>query len=154
MHIWQVAVSTLSPAVDCSSYGRTSAIGLIALMLISTALGCSGSGPVEIEGTVNWEGEPIEQGRIVFVSIDQEKAPTSSGTIKNGAYKITGRGGVQPGKYRVQITIYEPPRQGQRVAMDQIAPPKQIGPAQYAAEQSPLTADVTSAKKQYDFAVP
>ena len=154
MNIWQDATSKASRAVDCSSYGRTSAIGLIALMLISTAVGCNGSGPVEISGTVTFQGEPIEVGRIVFVSIDAEKAPTSSGTIKNGAYTITGRGGVQPGEYRVQISVFPPVQPGPPVAMDQIAPRKPIGPPLYAGEQSPLTADVTSAQKQYDFAVP
>ena len=90
----------------------------------------------------------------MFVSIDESSAPTSSGTILKGAYKITGRGGVQPGRYRVQITVYQPTQAVEGAALDQLAPPAQIGPPEYAGEQSPLTAEVTRDKTVYDFEVP
>lgn len=126
----------------------------MSLMLISTAVGCNGSGPVEIEGTARFQGQPIELGQIMFVSIDEKNAPPASSAITKGAYKITGRGGVQPGKYRVQITVYQPGEQRQDVAIDQIAAPRPIGPRLYAGKNSPLTADVASGNSVFDFEIP
>ena len=127
---------------------------LLLLSLSPFIIGCTESGPVEVEGTVNFQGQPVQSGRIVFVAIEENTSPTSSGTITGGTYKITARGGVQPGKYRVQILIYEPVEAGQGVALDQMRPPQQIGPPEYAGEASPLTADVVTDQTVYDFEVP
>ena len=135
-------------------YFRLYRLGLIGLLLITTVSSCNRSGLVQVAGTVTFQGTPVDSGRIVFVSIDENSAPTSSGTIMKGAYEITGRGGVQPGKYRAQITVYPPgePRKG--LAMDQVPILEPIGPPAYAGDESPLTADVSRDEDVYDFDVP
>ena len=122
---------------------------MIGFILIPAVVGCGDSGPEEITGTVTFQGQLIESGRIVYVSIDEKNAPTSSGNITKGAYKVTGRGGVLPGRYRVQITIYEPRQQQEGLAMDQLPISKPIGTSFYVGQESPLTADITSDKVIY-----
>ena len=135
-------------------YCRLYRLGLIGLLLITAFSSCNRSGPVQVAGSVTFQGKPVDSGRIVFVSIDGNSAPTSSGTITMGAYEITGRGGVQPGKYRVQITIYPPGKPQKGLAMDQVPVLEPIGPPEYAGDESPLTADISRDEGVYDFDVP
>lgn len=72
-------------------------------LLLMPACGSSHGGRMEISGEVKLEGEPIKDGAITFVPLDNQD--TQSGApITNGSYKIPAASGLKPGKYLVQIT--------------------------------------------------
>ncbi len=75
--------------------------GLVALVMLVSA-GC-GSGLVAVEGNVTFDGQPVEQGTIVFQPADG-KGTTASGEIKGGGYRLSGDEGVAPGEKVVRIT--------------------------------------------------
>ena len=80
-----------------------------ALMLILSA-GCGSSGPktVTVEGTVTYQGKPIEKGDISFHPDATSNGFPSSGMIVQGAYRLTGKSGLLPGSYNVRINAYRP----------------------------------------------
>lgn len=65
---------------------------------LALAAGCSRSEFVEVTGTVNWQGEPVELGEIIFAPLNKSVAP-AAGRIRGGAYQLLAK----PGKARVQI---------------------------------------------------
>lgn len=65
--------------------------------------GCSGSSGVPVTGSVNFEGQPVEQGAISFVDSNQ-KAPSEGATIVNGKFETV----VTPGQKRVEIRASRP----------------------------------------------
>jgi len=77
--------------------------------------GCGGGDDLElvdVSGTVNYRGAPIEDGAIRFVSPGQPTStpkaamPARTAQIVNGEYAATGRGGLAPGDYTVEIEAY------------------------------------------------
>jgi len=63
-----------------------------------------------VSGTVTYNGKPLENGIISFVSEDMTKNYNASGSIKDGSYKLSTGGsddGAQAGKYKVTITSKE-----------------------------------------------
>ena len=131
------------------------AVSLIGLLLIVFTVGCDDATErVEIEGTVKLSGQEIESGRIVFVPLEGSEAPLSSSPITDGVYRVTGRRGVEPGRYRVQVYVYDTGSPDSGAALDQIAPPREVGPPLFASEDSPLAADVSSNQTIYNFELP
>jgi hypothetical protein len=62
-----------------------------------------------VSGTVTYNGNPLEKGKISFVP-DDPKSVGASGIIENGSYRLsTGGGddGARAGKYKVTITAKE-----------------------------------------------
>lgn len=70
-------------------------------------LGCGGAanGPQEysVSGKVNFNGQPVETGRILFREVEGDQR-AFSGEIKNGSYQLT----AEPGKMRVEILASRP----------------------------------------------
>ena len=77
-----------------------------ALMLVSLMVfgGCS-SRPetVIVSGNVRYQGEPLTNGEIRFLPMAGTAAPTNGGLVVNGRYLVAARGGLLPGRYRVEI---------------------------------------------------
>lgn len=75
-----------------------------AFLLMATLLGCS-DGPQRfpVSGTVELDGKPLSEGRIVFVPVDSGR--TATGQIVDGKYSLStdGQTGARPGSYRVAI---------------------------------------------------
>jgi hypothetical protein len=72
------------------------------LFLLAACAGC-GSGLVTVEGDVTFDGQPVEQGTIVFEPADGA-GPSAGGSIEAGAYRLSGESGVAPGNKTVRIT--------------------------------------------------
>ena len=90
----------------------------IAAVLLLLASGC-GKKPITVEGNVTWQGKPVESGSINFVPEDGKGAGLGGG-IKDGNYRLTGEGGVMPGKKTVSIAAVR--KTGRQVpALDQPA---------------------------------
>ena len=73
-----------------------------ALLILS---GCSDpfAGRQAVSGTVNFKGEPLKVGLIMFEP--QDKQDTTAGApIEKGSYSISRQKGLKPGKYLVRIS--------------------------------------------------
>jgi hypothetical protein len=80
---------------SCTSLG-------LAAMVLGFSLGC-GSNFATIEGNVTFDGQPVEQGAIVFEPTDRQGA-VAGGTIQNGKYRIGPESKLSPGTMTVRIT--------------------------------------------------
>ncbi|MCS7304309.1 MAG: hypothetical protein NZ602_04285 [Thermoguttaceae bacterium] len=59
------------------------------VLMLLFAFGCGGSGPgMRVWGTVTYQGQPIQEGQIVFTPIEGTPGPSTPGQIKNGQYEI------------------------------------------------------------------
>lgn len=56
------------------------------ISLLLFAAGCGG-GRANVEGQVTFDGQPVEQGTIVFEPVDG-KGAAAGGTIQNGKYRL------------------------------------------------------------------
>ena len=59
-----------------------------------------------VSGTVTYKGKPVAKGSVSFVPEDPNVGRPATGTIEDGAYRmttLTPDDGVIPGKYRVTI---------------------------------------------------
>ena len=74
----------------------------VLLVCLAACLGC-GTSLATVEGTVTFDGKPVESGSIVFEPADGA-GPSAGGQIQNGKYKLAGEAGVMPGKKVVRIT--------------------------------------------------
>jgi hypothetical protein len=115
------AISFLQDAKFMIRYG-------LVLWCAFVCLGCGESfgNRRAIHGSVRWQGAPLDQGTITFFAEANPTTPAAGSAIQNGNYKIPISQGLDPGKYRVEISSPEP------------SPP--ITPEDYAAGKMPLAA--------------
>jgi hypothetical protein len=80
------------------------ALTVVPVSLLALTLGCSaGNDRVALSGKVTFDGQPIEQGQIVFAP--QGTGFTAAAPIVAGAYTISAEKGASPGAtYTVRIT--------------------------------------------------
>lgn len=120
-----------------------------------------------IEGTVTYNGEPVEGALVGMTPIDDPKGlPAFGRTNAQGRYTITslrgGRegGGAQIGKYRVTVSKEVPSREmtpAEQRAYDRHGTmpniqPKHVLPLRYSvAGQSGLEVQVDKGKNTFDF---
>jgi hypothetical protein len=86
---------------------------LLACVCLSAtmAVGCGrgdGLTRVVIEGTVKFEGAPVEDGQIRYAPIENTSGPVTISPIREGKYICDQRGGVPVGKHRVEILVWDP----------------------------------------------
>jgi len=140
---------------------RTRGRGQLAVLLLAMAgfavSGCGDgpSGQSAVSGTVNFKGQPLDQGTITFMPLSKE-TPTQSGTgIKNGKYEIPKDKGLAPGKYRVSISSGD----GKTPDPSSDAPPGPSGnfsskeriPAKYNTESTQDVEVTRSGPNKFDF---
>ncbi len=126
----------------------------------SLLAGC-GQGPERavVQGTVK-VGESIpEVGEIRFVPIDGTPGSMNAAVIVDGAYEVAGRGGLAPGKYRVEIVARR--KTGKKVEryngfeMAMVDEEIPLGPPEYATASSPLVFEFAlGGDGQADFTLP
>lgn len=81
-------------------------ISVIVLVVLPVALAGCGQGDASraaISGEVTLDGQPLEQGSILFVPIDGAKGSVSGGPIENGRYQLPRAKGAAVGWNRVEI---------------------------------------------------
>ncbi|BBO33622.1 hypothetical protein PLANPX_3234 [Lacipirellula parvula] len=137
------------------------ALVLIGLLHAVSAIGCGkhGTSNVVVRGDVSVGGEPVESGQIRFVPIDGNAGPIGIGDILAGRYEISARGGVPPGKHRVEVEPLK--KTGRKVpgkppfndgSIDELQP---TGALLYRGENSPLIVDTaTSVDGEIDLEIP
>ena len=120
---------------------------LIVMCLVVTTTGCGKTVKRRaIEGTVKFDGKPIDKGQIQFVPV---KGGPSAGTdIINGQYKLEGPRGPGIGQYKIEITAYRAGRPGQ---IDAVTKQRETEMIQYIPskynENSELVRDITEAEE-------
>ncbi len=107
--------------------------------------GC-GTGPKTywVQGSVTFDGRPIEIGEIIFVPLDKDLGP-DAGSIKNGTFAFA----VKAGKKRVEIRASRAVP-GQRTSMGPVY--EDYIPARYNSRSELPPVDVIpGGKNQWDF---
>ena len=72
--------------------------------------GCGGEesfSRIDLVGTVNVGGQPVEAGKIQFTPIEGTSGPNTLALIQNGKFETAPSMGAAKGKYQVQITVLE-----------------------------------------------
>ena len=133
----------------------------LSLLFCCLLLGGCGSEYVnkEIFGTVTVGDERVELGSARFVPIDGTPGPAGFSLIVDGEYRIKARGGMAPGRHRVEIKAKR--KTGRRVRgmlygeegeIDETVP---IGPTRYSGSKSPLVVEVTAdSEGKFDLKLP
>jgi hypothetical protein len=78
-------------------------LALALLLLCPLSFGCGGGNRSAVEGSVNFDGQPLESGTIAFVPIEGTQGPSSGGSISGGRYTVAADKGPFAGVYRVEI---------------------------------------------------
>jgi len=78
--------------------------GAVAIAVAVTALAGCGSSGTAASGDVTFDGQPVDDGGIVFVPDGGADATQVGASIHDGKYAIDDGRGLRPGKYKVQIT--------------------------------------------------
>ena len=116
--------------------------------------GCGGSQNAEVSGTVTFDGKPIENGSIVFLSADGN-GPTTGGTIENGKYSVQNvpvglcKIQIKAAKETTKMKMYDDPKaEWVQKAGEEMLPPK------YTDEKATeLNFEVKSGKNEKDFSL-
>lgn len=83
-------------------------IYLVTMSLLLSLAGCGDNSPsMRVWGKVQYDGQPIQDGQIIFFPLENTKSPSTGGKIQQGKYDIPQhQGPYQGGAYRVEITAY------------------------------------------------
>jgi hypothetical protein len=77
----------------------------LTLCLLISVCGCGlGGNRAAIEGAVTLDGQPVDNGSILFVPIEGTKSPTAGAVIAAGRYQIPRNKGPMAGVFRIEIT--------------------------------------------------
>jgi hypothetical protein len=95
-----------------------------------------------VSGTVRFQGQPLDQGRIQFDPASDDIGTFSGAKIQDGKYSIPAESGLAPGNYRIRISSAEPAAEKPLEAPGESGTPaKDRIPAKYNAETT-LKAEV------------
>lgn len=105
-----------------------------------------------LSGSVNLDGQPLEEGAISFRPEEGTPGPSAGGAINEGAFSIPASGGPLAGRFRVEISASRPGESFVPGMDGQMVPAyEQFLPARYNSE-SELRVDVgASGKNSFDF---
>lgn len=143
-------LSPLSAKNRLNRHGWVAA-GFACLLLLQVGCGGGGVERSAVSGSVTLDGNPIEEGMILFSPLGE--GPSAGGDIKNGQYLIEADRGPSPGSYRVEIRAYRgtgrTTHDAARGTTEEIKVP--IIPARYHSN-SELKVEITpEATNQHDF---
>jgi hypothetical protein len=139
----------------------TAAVQVLAIAMVtlglSSATGCGEGGPARagVQGSVSWEGVPIENGKISF--IPQGGGPEAIATIVGGKYQLSKSEGPAVGTNRIAIMGLR------NLGPQEAGPPHPPGTMIDATQQfipneynnsSQLTTEIQAGENTYDVALP
>ena len=133
-------------------------VGLLVFVIVAPMAGCGGGAAdrVSVTGKVTYQGEPVAYGEIRFDPTDGAKSQPSGAPIRDGQYKVVGKGGVPVGTHRVSITAFRPNARPQAesaaVPMSGGAAPNQYLPAKYNTKtELTVTLEPGESEKTLDY---
>ena len=105
----------------------------------------------EIRGQVTYQGEPIAEGKILFMPLDESR-PQAIANILDGEYATASPGGVFVGKYKVQVFGYRGTGKVQDLGELYGTHEQQLQyvPAKFNRETE-LTLEISSEESDYNF---
>ena len=112
-------------------------VGLFGLVIFSPMAGCGGDAAdrVLVSGKVTYQGAPVAFGEIRFDPTNSAESQPSGAPIRDGQYKVIGKGGVPVGTHRVSITAFRantrPQAESTTIPMSGGAAPIQYLPHKY-----------------------
>ncbi len=120
---------------------------LVAVLLVALS-GCGDPETVSVTGTVTYQGQPVEQGMIAFVSLTAPQA-RQAGTIEDGRFTLR----AAPGRKKVEIRASRPLPAHLQDAPEMGLKYEDYLPARFNSETT-LTAEVTpSGENHFEFAL-
>lgn len=123
---------------------RMVAVGMVFLALLATS-GCGKpSARRTVQGDVTLHGAPLDRGSITFYPSTGTAAAAGKALIEEGKYYIGAEKGLEPGKYRVQLSS---PKLSGGQAEERIPP-------DYNAQSKQVIEVTAAGPNQFDFAVP
>ncbi|QDV32450.1 hypothetical protein [Tautonia plasticadhaerens] len=128
----------------------------LALLLLP---GCADPGPrpMRVWGAVSYDGQPVEDGRIIFSPTGNTPGGSTGGAIEAGRYDIPSRSGPYAGgTYRVEISSLEETGRTLENAVDPGGPAlavffDRIPPAYNSQSTLSITVADDSSGNQHDF---
>jgi hypothetical protein len=120
--------------------------GALAAALVLAGSGCSGKGPVKVNGSVTLDGKPLSNATVTFIP-EQGAGRNATGTTdQSGNFRLTTLkpdDGAMPGDYKVTVQQVEgaeaPPAADMKTAMEgyqkavaKFKPKASIIPAKYS----------------------
>lgn len=133
---------------------RTGLLAGVFSMAMATGLvcGCGGGDRVPrggIEGSVSFDGTPVEQGTISFVPAEGTKGPATYATITNGRYAIAAEDrGPVVGKHRVKIEAFRD--MGKKHPVKGVPLLEQVVPARFNTTTT-LVVEINQGRNVRDF---
>lgn len=107
--------------------------GAMMWLLLTTvvAIGCGDGGPAgaTVQGTVTYEGKPLERGVVLFNPTDQEQSASRATIQSDGRYKLT----VVPGEYKVVVNLFTETDSSLEPGDPGYQEPKSLLPGQYSS---------------------
>jgi hypothetical protein len=126
--------------------------GFAVLLCLVFLPGC-GSGQVEVEGTVTYDGQPLKAGTIAFMPADG-KGRKGGGTILDGKYHVLVNEGLKAGSYLVEIRWAKPTGKKFKSETGEVLEVTEEGlPAKYN-DKSELKAELKPGKNPVNFDLP
>lgn len=131
---------------------RAIGLGFLPVVACVLAIGCGGEKTYRLSGKVTFKGQPIPEGRILFIpdSAKGNKGPAGSADIKNGQYDTGASGGkgVIGGAMTVQIEAWDPAKKVEKADKS----PLSVAPPLFPPYQT--TVDLPKSDSNKDFDVP
>ena len=130
--------------VRCHWVGRL----LPLLFCVSLVVGCGDTRRQSVEGTVTFDGEPLDRAAITFFPLAGTLGPAAGANIEEGKFRVKRDKGTFAGTFRVEIAKYDV-IPGQFMAGKDGPIPVQgnILPVRYSTENSELTAEIKAGEK-------
>jgi hypothetical protein len=80
------------------------ALALLVIACLGLCTGCGGEKRRALRGSVTFEGRPLEQGSITFLTTTGPPGPVCGALIRAGRYDVPASQGLEPGTYRVVVS--------------------------------------------------
>ena len=122
---------------------------IIGLAIVALFGGCSG-GTSSVQGSVSYDGQPIQNGTITMIPTGGEGAKKVGTQIVDGKYQMTSELGPAPGSYKVEIHWKKPTGKKYKSDAGEFDVVEEGLPAKYHAETS-LTTVIKSGANKIDF---
>lgn len=79
------------------------------LVVVAVCLGCGAkNGRQPISGSASFKGEPLNNATIQFFAVEGPPGPLCGALITNGQFNIPAEHGLDPGTYKVSISMPVP----------------------------------------------
>jgi len=130
-------------------FSQRRGLALLLLIVVSLSSGCGGGGPSgsPVQGTVTFEGKPLERGVVLFSPSDQTLTAARATIQPDGTYQLT----AVPGEYKVVVNLFTETDGDLNPDDPDYQEPKSLLPANYSSlMRTPLKFTVSDETNNID----